>query len=63
MFVTFEGGEGSGKSTLIDKLEDELRSRGLEVVVTRAPGGTLLGQEVRELILNPGEGIRVGKKS
>ncbi|PWB75829.1 MAG: dTMP kinase [Holophagae bacterium] len=52
-FITFEGGEGTGKSTQIGRLADVLRERGLEVVVTREPGGTTLAEAVRALLLDP----------
>lgn len=52
-FITLEGGEGTGKSTLIAALADELRARGLSVIVTREPGGTPLAEHVRALALNP----------
>jgi dTMP kinase len=52
-FITVEGGEGTGKSTLIASLEDALISRGLPVVVTREPGGTVLAEAVRALVLSP----------
>jgi dTMP kinase len=51
MFVTFEGIDGSGKSTQVELLRAELESRGLEVVATREPGGTELGEGIRELVL------------
>jgi len=51
MFVTFEGIDGSGKSTQVELLRAELERRGLEVVATREPGGTDLGEGVRELVL------------
>lgn len=51
VFITFEGGEGVGKSTNIAFLEEYLKSRGVELVVTREPGGTRIGEEVRRLLL------------
>lgn len=50
-FLTFEGIEGSGKSTHVDLLADALRSRGVTVRVTREPGGTPLGEALRGLLL------------
>ena len=55
-FVTLEGGEGSGKSTLSQALARHLRSLGKSVVTTREPGGTPLAEEVRELVLTPKAG-------
>jgi len=52
-FVTFEGIEGVGKSTQIRIAADHLRSRGLEVVVTREPGGTPLAEALRRMVLEP----------
>jgi dTMP kinase len=51
VFVTFEGLDGSGKSTQAELLAGELRGRGREVVLTREPGGTELGERVRDLLL------------
>ena len=51
VFITFEGGEGVGKSTNITFLEEYLTSRGVELVVTREPGGTRIGEEIRRLLL------------
>ncbi len=50
MFLTFEGGEGCGKSTQIQRLAARLRSVGREVVVTREPGGTEIGEQLRHLL-------------
>jgi dTMP kinase len=50
-FITLEGGEGAGKSTLTKALAEQLRGRGLEVVSTREPGGTPLAERLRELLL------------
>jgi dTMP kinase len=52
MFVTFEGIDGSGKSTQAELLRDALVAEGREVVLTREPGGTELGEHVRRLVLN-----------
>jgi dTMP kinase len=58
LFLTFEGGEGSGKSTQIDRLAARLRRRGLDPVVTREPGGTPLGEGARALLLDQAHGPR-----
>ena len=50
-FITFEGGEGSGKSTQIKLLEDFFTAKGIDFVVTREPGGTPLGLELRRLLV------------
>ena len=57
MFITFEGGDGSGKSTQIQSVRDWFESRGREVVVTREPGGTELGTEIRRLVQNGPEDV------
>jgi len=53
VFITFEGCEGSGKTTQVDMLRDHLASLGHEVVVSREPGGTPLGEKIREVLLDP----------
>jgi len=55
MFVTFEGLDGSGKTTQTKLLADALEGDGREVVLTREPGGTPLGEQIRELLLEGGE--------
>ncbi len=50
-FITFEGGEGAGKTTLINSISKALQSKGKGVVVTREPGATPLGEKIRELLL------------
>jgi dTMP kinase len=52
-FITFEGGEGSGKSTQARMLADRLRAGGVDVLVTREPGGSPFAEQVRALILHP----------
>ena len=49
-FITFEGPEGAGKSTQLRLLAEELRSRGLEVITTREPGGTPLAEVLRNIL-------------
>lgn len=52
-FITVEGGEGAGKSTVIVRLYEELLSRGVNVMLTREPGGINIAEQIREIILNP----------
>jgi dTMP kinase len=53
-FITFEGGEGTGKSTQLGLLDEWLRTLGHRTVLTREPGGTPLAEAVRALLLDPG---------
>ncbi len=55
LFVTLEGPEGAGKSTNREYLAERLRARGVDVVLTREPGGTPLAERIRELLLTPGD--------
>ena len=52
-FITFEGADGGGKSTQVQLAAAWLQQRGYEVVTTREPGGTVLAEKVRELVLDP----------
>ncbi|RZI47224.1 dTMP kinase [Rickettsiales endosymbiont of Peranema trichophorum] len=56
LFVTFEGGEASGKSTQVRILEDILTNLGFDVVVTREPGGTVFAEKLRSILLD-GNGV------
>src|SRR5215470_17070973 len=51
-FITFEGLDGVGKSTQLEKLAAHLRKRGLHVITTREPGGTAIGEKLRAVLLN-----------
>lgn len=54
-FVSLEGGEGAGKTSVLAALRAELEACGREVVMTREPGGTPLAEKIRALLLHPGE--------
>ena len=53
IFITFEGPDGSGKTTQIELLRDYLENTGFNVIFTREPGGTPIGDMVRKILLNP----------
>ncbi|WP_409283519.1 dTMP kinase [Pseudomonas protegens] len=57
LFITLEGPEGAGKSTNREYLAERLRAAGIEVVLTREPGGTPLAERIREVLLTPGEEV------
>ena len=50
MFITFEGGDGAGKSTHLQLVAEALRERGQEVVCLREPGGTIIGEQLRSTV-------------
>lgn len=52
-FITFEGADGAGKTTQLQRLADYLRRQGRTVLCTREPGGTALGDKIREMLLDP----------
>lgn len=51
-FITLEGPDGSGKSTIINLIKDYFIDKGIDLIVTREPGGTLIGEEIRDIILD-----------
>ena len=53
MFISFEGIEGSGKSTLLRNLQKYYLKKDLEILFTKEPGGTDLGKDIRDILLNP----------
>lgn len=63
MLITIEGGEGAGKSTLILQLEEALKGCSREVVITREPGGSLLGEELRNWLLAHEVSFRIDPKA
>ena len=58
IFITFEGGEGAGKSTQLTRLAERLRATGKGVLSLREPGGTPFGEKMRDVLKQPGSAIR-----
>lgn len=56
LFITFEGCEGSGKTTQVEMLKEHLLRHGTDVVVAREPGGTKVGEKIRDILLDPDMG-------
>jgi len=63
LFVTFEGGEGAGKTTLLQRIAAELTTMGKDVVTTREPGGSKLGDYIRQWLLNKDFDYPIGMKA
>jgi len=61
-FITFEGGEGSGKTTLIENIKHYLTKKSLPFISTREPGGTKLGEDIREILLKK-RGVSITSKA
>ena len=59
--ITFEGLDGCGKSTQLEKVHDWLTSRGYIVLKTREPGGTKIGRQIRSILLNPEHKEQIGR--
>jgi dTMP kinase len=53
LFIVIEGIDGSGKTTQIENLKAYFQKKGAEAIVTREPGGTKIGEKIREILLNP----------
>lgn len=53
LFISFEGPDGSGKSLQMDLLAEDLRLKGLDVLTLREPGGTVIGEDIRSVLLDP----------
>ncbi|MGG1514662.1 dTMP kinase [Paenibacillus oryzisoli] len=53
IFITFEGPDGAGKTTQLKRLAEELKEQGYDILVTREPGGTVISDKIRSIILDP----------
>ena len=60
-FITFEGGEGCGKSTVLKAIKERLEAEGVSVVLTREPGGTPIAEQIRSVILDKGNTAMDGR--
>lgn len=63
LFITIEGGEGSGKSSVCAHIAKALEARGYEVIQTREPGGSPLSEHLRELLLSSKEAYKIGERA
>jgi len=52
IFISFEGPEGSGKSSVLAKLKERFSNEGIEITTTREPGGSIISEQIRKIILN-----------
>jgi len=62
-FITFEGGEGAGKTSLIESIQKYLLDKELKFISTREPGGTSFGEHIRDLLLQERKGIKMSSKA
>jgi len=62
-FITFEGSEGCGKSTQVNRLADKLQAKGENIIVLREPGGTPIGERIRQLIQHDDEAYEMTKEA
>ncbi len=63
LFITVEGGEGSGKTSICEQLSLTLNARGYEVILTREPGGSPLSEVLRDILLNPEKQYSIGERA
>lgn len=53
LFITFEGPEGAGKTTILKKIVERFQEQGIDILATREPGGSYIAEQIRQVILNP----------